>query len=112
MKWCSAAEYSLSSVPRRSMSLESTVMALKDSREKTPRGMEIWLLNYPGPMEYHVHLGAEFPIVSAIADVNIQRVIHPDPFLSYHRATYEPLSIASLYMCRSWVKSRARLSRS
>ena len=94
------------------MSLETTVMALKDSRRKTPREMGIWLLKYPGPMEYHVHIGAEFPIVSAIVDVNIQSGIHPRPFLSYHRATYEQLSISSLYMCRSRVKSRARLARS
>ena len=60
-------------------------------------------------MEYHVHIGVEVPIVSAIVDVIIQNGIHPRLFLGYHRATYEPLSEASLYMCRSWVKSRARL---
>ena len=94
------------------MSLETTVMALKDSRRKTPREMEVWLLKYPGPMEYHVHIGVEFPIVSAIVYVNIQSGIHPRPFLGYHRATSEPLSKASLYMYRSWIKSRARLPRS
>ena len=91
------------------MSLETTVMALKKSCRKTPREMEIWLLNCPGPMEYHVHIGVEIPIVSAIVDVIRQNGIHPRPFLGYHRATYEPLAKASLYMCRSWVKSRAHL---
>ena len=74
--------------------------------------MDIWLLNYPGSMEYHVNIGVEFPIVSAIVDVIIQSGIHPRPYLGYHRATYELLSKASLYMCRSWIKSRARLPRS
>ena len=94
------------------MNLETTMMALKNTRGKTPREMEIWLLNYPGPMLYHINIGVEFPIVSAIVDVIIQSGIHPRPFLGYHRATYELISKASLYMCRSWVKSRARLLRS
>ena len=54
--------------------------------------MGIWLLNYPETMEYRVHIGVEFPVVSAIVDVIIQSGIHPRPFLNYHRATYEPLS--------------------
>ena len=32
------------------MSLGTTVMALKDSRRKTPGELEIWLLNDPRPM--------------------------------------------------------------
>ena len=83
------------------MSLETIVIALKDFRRKTPGEMDIWLLKYPGPMEYHVHIDAEFPIVSAMVDVNIQSDIHPRTFLGYHRAPYEPLSLASLYMSRS-----------
>ena len=78
------------------MNLETTMMALKNTRGKTPREMEIWLLNCPGPMEYHINIGVEFPIVSAIVDVIIQSGIHPRPFLGYHRATYELISKASL----------------